>query len=107
MQDNPIFFEAIARHLCIEAIYNRSTVRLEPHILYTRNDALYLDAITAERDRLLPRERKLGTFRLSGLNDVSLTPHQFQPDPLFDPDDAKYADVTLFKIETKASNPAD
>ena len=100
MQDNQVFFEAIASCQCLDAVYNRSSVRLEPHIPYARNNELYLDAITAEREGQLPRERKVGSFKLSGLKEVSLTAHRFQPDPLFEPDDPKYAGVTLFKIET-------
>ena len=105
MQDNQVFFEAIASCQCLDAVYNRSSVRLEPHILYTRNNELYLDAKTAEREGQLPRERKVGSFKLSGLREVSLTLQRFRPDPLFESGDPKYAGVTLFKIDTPQNNP--
>jgi hypothetical protein len=100
METNRIYFEAIALRKCIRATYNRMVVTLAPHILFTKHDELYIDAVTIERDGQKPREIKIGTFKLAGLKDVSLLDQTFMPERLFDPADEKYAGVTLFAVET-------
>jgi hypothetical protein len=99
MDQSKIFLEAIATGKCVTATYNRSSILLAPHILYTRHDALFVDGITLERDGQPPRERKLGAFRLSGLNDATVTATAFTPEPGFNPADDKYAGVTLLAVE--------
>ncbi len=100
METNKILFEAIALHKCVIATYNRMVVTLAPHILYTRHDELFIDAVTLERDGQPPRELKLGTFKLAGLKDLALSPdRQFTRSELFEPQDTKYAGVTLFAVE--------
>lgn len=94
-------FEAIATQTAITSSYNRGEVLLAPHILYTKNDALHIDAITLERDGQPPREAKIGTFKLDGLKDIALSERAFAISELFDASDAKYADVTLFKVEAE------
>lgn len=96
-------FEAIATHKAITSQYNRGEVLLAPHILYTKNDALHIDALTLERDGQPPKEPRIGTFRLDGLKDIALSERGFEISDLFDPDDPKYADVTLFKVEAVAA----
>ena len=98
METNRIVLEAIARGTCIEAVYNRMKVTLAPHILYTRHDELYVDAVTVERDGRPPREVKLGAFKLTGLREVALAGQSFAREPVFDPGDGKYAGVTLFAV---------
>ncbi len=77
MDTNRLYFEAIALRKCIRATYNRMTVILAPHILFTRHDELFIDAVTLERDGQPPREIKIGTFKLAGLKDVSLLGQSF------------------------------
>lgn len=96
-------FEAIATRKAIASYYNRGEVLLAPHILYTKNDALHIDALTLERDGQPPKEPRIGTFRLDGLKDIVLSERGFEISELFDPDDPKYADVTLFKVEAVAA----
>lgn len=98
METNRIVLEAIARGTCIEAVYNRMKVTLAPHILYTRHDELYVDAVTVERDGQPPRELKLGSFKLSGLHELALAERSFAREPVFDPDEGRYAGVTLFAV---------
>jgi hypothetical protein len=92
--------EAIALQKCLSAIYNGGTVRLAPHIMYTRHGEIYVDATTLDRNGARPREIKLGTFKLVGLKDLEVTDDAFVPEPVFDPRDAKYADVTLLSVDT-------
>lgn len=99
MDSNRPIFEAIARRVCLEATYNRTAFMLAPHILYTRHDELYVDAVAISRDGQPPREIKIGTFKLTGLKDVKVGEHAFQPEPAFDPEDMKYQGVTLFSVQ--------
>ena len=104
MQSDPmdcskIILEAIALKKLVEATYNRMVVKLAPHILYTRHGELYVDAVTVERDGRPPREIKLGTFKLAGLQIPSLLNNTFSAESIFDPNDQKYAGVTLFAVE--------
>jgi hypothetical protein len=100
METNRLVFEAIATRKCIDAVYNRMAVTLAPHILYTRHDELFIDAVTLERDGQPPRELKLGTFKLVGLKDLALTERAFEPNTaLFNKGEEKYADSTLFTVE--------
>lgn len=99
MDTNRIFFEAIALRKCVRATYNRTTVLLAPHILYTKHDELYLDAVTLTRDGQPPRELKLGSFKLTGLKDVSLADRGFDPMALYDPRETRYEGVTVFAID--------
>jgi hypothetical protein len=106
MDTNRLYFEAIALRKCIRATYNRMNVTLAPHILFTRHDELFIDAVTIEREGQPPREIKLGTFKLAGLKDVALLGQTFRPDRQFDPADEKYAGVTLFAVETAEATAA-
>ena len=76
---------AIERSLMVTTAYNRGRSVLAPHSLFARHDALYLRAVTVERDGRPPREAKLGTFKLIGLNDLALTGRTFDRDSLFAP----------------------
>ncbi|HKT16270.1 MAG TPA: hypothetical protein VJR87_12795 [Allosphingosinicella sp.] len=97
--DNKSIFEAIVLRKCIDATYNRAAVKLAPHIMYTKHGELFLDAVTVERDGRPPREVKLGTFKLAGLRDISVDRRMFEPEPAFDPNDEKYAGVSVLAVE--------
>ena len=99
MNINKILLEAIALRRCVVGTYNRMAVTLAPHILYSRGERLFIDAVTIERDGRPPRETKLGTFQLEGLKDVALADPPFKPATLFDPNAGKYAGVTLFAVQ--------
>ena len=99
MDKNRVILQAIALRGCIQATYNRMAVKLAPHILYTRHDELFVDAVTVERDGNPPREYKLGTFKLSGLAISGIVEGGYQLSADFDPSAEKYAGVTLFAVE--------
>jgi hypothetical protein len=99
MSISALLLESIALRKCVEATYNRTAFKLAPHILYTRHDELFVDAVTLERGGQAPRERKIGTFKLAGLNDLVLAGRHFRPEPGFDPNQPKYAGATLFAVE--------
>lgn len=98
MDTNRPLFEAIARRVCVDAVYNRTRFRLAPHILYSRHDELYVDAVALQRDGQPPREIKLGTFKVAGLQEIAVGEQAFQPQPVYDPGDSKYSGVTLFAV---------
>ncbi|MES2444387.1 MAG: hypothetical protein V4574_16295 [Pseudomonadota bacterium] len=102
--ENPtvLFFEAIVRLRCIEATYNRTRMVLAPHILYTRHGALHLDAIIVSRENMLPKEVKLGTFKVDGLSGLRLTERAFEPNRDFEPEAEKYVGETLMAVERAA-----
>jgi hypothetical protein len=95
----PTVFEAIVRRRCLAATYNRTDVTLAPHVIYTRHDELFIDAVVVDRDGKPPKEVKVGTFKLAGLGAVRLTPRSFAPYSVFDANDAKYAGVALLMVE--------
>ena len=95
----PTMFEAIVRQMTVTATYNKGAVTIAPHILYTRHGEIYVDATTVERDGKPPREEKLGTFKLDGLGDPTLTANTFRPSALFEPVAEKYVGVTLMAVE--------
>jgi len=98
MNPSRILLEAIALRKCVAATYNRMVVNLAPHILYTRHDELFVDAVTVERDGKPPKEVKIGTFKLDGLKELAIAARAFQPEPTFDPTLEKYQGVTLFTV---------
>lgn len=102
MEQKMKMFEAIATRKAVTAEYNRGTVTLAPHILYTRNDALHIDAITIDRDGKPPREEKIGTFKLDGLTGVAVTDREFGISELFNAEDPKYSGNALFTVEAAA-----
>lgn len=95
----PTMFEAVVRQITVSATYNKGSVTIAPHILYTRHGEIYVDAVTIERDGKPPREEKVGTFKLDGLGDPALTDRAFTPSNLFEPDAEKYVGVTLMAVE--------
>lgn len=95
----PTIFEAIVKRQAVNATYNRGEVTLAPHVIYTRHDELYVDAVTLARDGKPPKEEKLGTFKLAGLGGLRLTPRRFEASPLFQQGDEKYAGTALMAIE--------
>jgi hypothetical protein len=74
---------AIAAKVLLSATYNRGQSVLAPHSLFTRHDALYLRAVTVERDGRRPKELRLGTFKLTGLSDVQRTRRLFSRAAVF------------------------
>ena len=94
-----VVLEAIVKQQAIAGTYNRTDVTLAPHILYTRHGDLHIDALTLERDGRPPKEVKIGTFKLTGLGAIRLTPRKFKASELFNARDAKYVDVAVLAVE--------
>lgn len=74
---------AIDLKLLVSAAYNKGRSVLAPHSLEERHGELYLKAVTIERDGRKPTQVKLGTFKMSGLTEVSLTRDMFPSEAIF------------------------
>lgn len=96
-----VFRNAIMRRTCVSTVYNRSEVKLAPHIIYSKHGDLFMDAVVVERDGKKPREIKLGTYKLAGLSGVEATKRLFAPLPGFDSSDPKYAGYALCVAQKK------
>ena len=94
-----VLFEAIARRQQVSAVYNGMETRLAPHILYTREEMLYLGAIVTMRRGEPVQHVKLSIFKVQGLNDLTLLTAPFQVDREFDPSDPRFAATTVFVVE--------
>ena len=95
----PTLFAAIVKQLCVNVTYNRDKVVLAPHVAYTRHGELYIDAVTVARNNMLPREAKLGTFKVSGLGEPRLTGRAFEVSALYEPEAERYAGCALVAVE--------
>jgi hypothetical protein len=98
MSENQLLLEAIALKKCVTAVYNNVQMTLAPHILYSKHDALFIDAVAIERNGQAPKELKLGAFNLAGLKELALIERHFEPMHVFDAAAAKYDGVTLFAV---------
>ncbi|MFY9351350.1 MAG: hypothetical protein WBL20_08325 [Sphingobium sp.] len=104
MQAPTEILQAIALQKSLKVTYNRMVVTLAPHILYTRHDEMYIDAVTTDRDGRPPRELKLGTFKVAGLSDLQVMEEAFDGMyGLYNEDDDKYKGVTLFAIAPESA----
>jgi hypothetical protein len=90
-----ILCQAIAKRVCVTATYNGQAITLAPHIVFTKYDDQFLGAVTVEQDGKKPKVNKLGTFKLAGLNDLTLTQQPFEPRRSFRADDPQYAGIPL------------
>jgi hypothetical protein len=101
MSANPLLLEAIALKKCVTTVYNGVAMKLAPHVLYMKNNALFIDAVVLEKHGQPPREKKLGAFHLQGLNDLRIVDEVFAVDDLFEPDAEKYDVAALFKVSAE------
>jgi hypothetical protein len=60
---------------------------------------MHVDAVALEKDGRLPRERKIGTFKVIGLRDMELSEQPFAVEPVWEPAAPKYEGVSLFAVE--------
>lgn len=106
VNNTPTVLEGIVRQRCLSATYNRTRMILAPHILYTRHGALYMDAAVISREGMLPREEKMGIYKLDGLKDLTVLERAFTISALFDAGLDKYQGETLMAVEPEAAAEA-
>ena len=102
MTNNQLLLEAIALKKCVTLVYNNVSMKLAPHVLYSKHNAVFIDAVILEKHGLSGHNKKLGAFHLSGLNELQLTDQSFEIDAVFQPAAEKYAGVTLFMVSADA-----
>ena len=102
MTNNQLLLEAIALKKCVTLVYNTVPMKLAPHILYSKHSAVFTDAVILEKNGEVRRDKKLGAFHLSGLNDLQLSDQSFEIHTSFEPNAEKYAGVTLFMVSADA-----
>jgi hypothetical protein len=73
--------EAVARGRPVTARYNGEIMRLAPHLIYERHGDLFVGALNMDKAWRSPDERRLGHFKLSGLDMVELSDDAFEPLP--------------------------
>lgn len=71
--------EAVARSRTVTGRYNGEIMHLAPHLIYERHGDLYVGALNLDKNWRSPEERKLGHFKLSGLDMVELSDDAFEP----------------------------
>jgi hypothetical protein len=98
MTTNRAILEAIALKKCLTGTYNSTSFLLAPHILYTRRDLVYLDAVPLQKNGSPPRELKMATFKVDGMADIALAEEPFEVSELLEPGLEKYAGTTLFAV---------
>ncbi|MGH6617744.1 hypothetical protein [Sphingomonas sp.] len=91
----PTIFEAIVRKRCIGLTYNRVSMTMAPHVIYTKHGDLFVDGVVVDREGKPPKEYKVGTFKLTGLSELALTDRPFVTSDLYDPGSFKYADALM------------
>lgn len=77
--DSRIVIEAIAKRLLLRADYNGVPLHLAPHQLYERHGDLHIGAINTAKVWREGEAPRLGSFKLAGLRNLSLTADSFEP----------------------------
>lgn len=95
----PVILEGIVRKTCVAATYNKMEVILAPHVLITKNDALYVGAVTVERDGEVPKEFKLGLFKLDGLAGLRPDGRAFETHAVYEPEDERFGGAVIMAVE--------
>ena len=91
----PTILEAIVTKRCVTATYNRETVLLAPHALFVKNDAQHVGAATIERGGRIPREARIGVFKLDGLGGVAISDRPFETSPVWDARDERFESALI------------
>jgi hypothetical protein len=77
--------EAIARQRAVAARYNGEQIKLAPHLLFERHGDLFVSALNLSKAWRSDEERRLGQFKLLGLNAAELLDESFDPLPSYQP----------------------
>ncbi|HEY8604805.1 hypothetical protein [Tsuneonella suprasediminis] len=92
--------EAISRRQIIEASFNGGFLRLAPHQVFVRREALYLAAFNGEKSCRYDEESAFGGYNLAGFSGVSVTDQTSEPLSYFDQAGTRLGDPVLLTIET-------
>jgi len=90
--------ESISMQRMIHTKYNGIQLRLAPHQLFVRNEALYLGAFNPEKKRRSDEAPSLGFFNVSGMSGVELSNATFEPIPDFNGEPPRSCDMMLVTL---------
>lgn len=76
--------EAIARKQAVAARYNGGLIKLAPHLLFERHGDLFVSALNMSKSWRTDDERRLGQFKLAGLEATELLEETFDPLPSYE-----------------------
>lgn len=71
---------AIIGRRIVSAVYNGTSISLQPYILFVRNDAFYLGAFNPGKNRRHDEGFSLGLYNISGFSELALGA-EFSPLP--------------------------
>lgn len=74
-----VLANAIETRTLVRARYNSTELELAPHMLFLRNDSLYLSAVNPNKKRRADEAPSLGHFNIAGLSDIRATETAFEP----------------------------
>jgi len=86
--------EAIARKKTVAARYNGGLLKLAPHVLFERHGDLFVSALNLTKAWRTEEDKRLGQFKLAGLDAAELLDESFDPLPSYEAA-APRADDTL------------
>ena len=95
---NPLC-DAVARMMCVGAVYERKHTCLAPHVVYGSRDNLFVDAVVIEQNGERPDRADLVTFAISDLKHIVVSGPHFSVHPSFDPGDMKYSAKIVCIVE--------
>ena len=76
-----VFMEAIALRRAVVANYNGTSVKLAPHLLFSRHGDLFVGAVNLSRPARADGARWLGQFKLAGLAAAEVVNEGFEQLP--------------------------
>lgn len=75
-----IVIEAIAKRLLLGADYNGVPLQLAPHQMYERHGDLHIGAINTAKVWREGEAPRLGSYKLAGLRNLTLSADPFEPE---------------------------
>ncbi|MGH6745405.1 hypothetical protein EDF58_103221 [Novosphingobium sp. PhB57] len=90
--------EAISFRRTVNARYNGGIIKLAPHLMFERHGDLFVSALNLSKAWRSPEERRLGQFKLAGLEVTELLEEVFEPLPDFEPAAPRSDDTLLLTV---------
>ncbi|PZQ54311.1 MAG: hypothetical protein DI555_12835 [Novosphingobium pentaromativorans] len=90
--------EAISFRRTVNARYNGGIIKLAPHLMFERHGDLFVSALNLTKAWRSPEERRLGQFKLAGLEVTELLEEVFEPLPGFEAAAPREDDTLLLTV---------
>lgn len=90
--------EAIARKQTVAARYNGGLLKLAPHVLFERHGDLFVSALNLNKTWRTEEDRRLGQFKLAGLEATELLDETFDPLPSYEAAAPRSDDTLILTI---------